>query len=76
MSYAWMYGCARWECICGLWPKELKIDRQVLADAKAIAEETGATIEVSHMADCLKDADVIYTDVWCSMEKKTRFLSE
>ena len=29
-------------------PKELKIDPQVLADAKAIADQTGATIEVSH----------------------------
>lgn len=68
MSYAWMYGCAKMGMhFVAYGPKELKIDGQVLADAKAIAEETGATIEVSHMADCLKDADVIYTDVWCSM---------
>ncbi len=68
MSYAWIYGCAKMGMhFVAYGPKELKIDPQVLADAKAIADQTGATIEVSHNPDCLKDADVIYTDVWCSM---------
>ncbi|MFR6259032.1 MAG: ornithine carbamoyltransferase, partial [Anaerovoracaceae bacterium] len=32
-----------------------------------VASETGATIEICSSAECLKDVDVIYTDVWASM---------
>ena len=32
-----------------------------------MAKETGGKIEVRHDNDCLKNADVIYTDVWASM---------
>ena len=50
-------------------PKELvdQVDSQVLNDVKKVAEETGAIIEVTSDPNCLKQADVIYTDIWASM---------
>ncbi len=70
MSYAWMYGCAKMGMhFVAYGPKELadEIDKDVLARANEVAKETGAVIEVSSDASCLKDADVLYTDIWASM---------
>ena len=56
--------------LCGIWSaKELadQVDSDVLARARAVAETTGAVIEVSTDEACLKGADVIYTDIWASM---------
>ena len=52
---------------------------QVIADAKAIAEKTGGSINITNSADdAVKDADVVYTDSWMSYhikdtEKDERF---
>ena len=68
MSYAWMYGCAKMGIhFVAYGPAELEVDKEILAKARAVAEETGGKIEISSTPDCLKDADVIYTDVWASM---------
>ncbi|MDD3349578.1 MAG: ornithine carbamoyltransferase [Eubacteriales bacterium] len=68
MSYAWMYGCAKMGMhFVAYGPEALKVDESVLAAAKAVAAETGATIEVCHTPECLEGADVLYTDVWASM---------
>jgi ornithine carbamoyltransferase len=43
-------------------------DASLIANAKAIAQTTGATIEVSNDPEAAaKDASVLYTDVWMSM---------
>jgi len=43
-------------------------DAKVVAQAKAIAATTGATIEVTNDPEAAaKDASVLYTDVWMSM---------
>lgn len=68
MAYAWMYGCAKMGTdFTAFGPDELKVDAEVLAAANQVAEKTGAKIEISSDSDCVKGADVIYTDVWASM---------
>lgn len=68
MSYAWMYGCAKMGMhFVAYGPKDLVVDPDVLASAQAVAKETGGTIEVCDSPDCVKGADVIYTDIWASM---------
>ena len=70
MAYAWMQGCAKMGMyFVAYGPKELvdKVDANVMKDVKAVAETTGAIIEVTSDPNCLKHADVIYTDIWASM---------
>ena len=70
MSYAWMYGCAKMGMhFVAYGPQELaaQMDQSIIARANEVAKETGAVIEVSSTPDCLKGADVLYTDVWASM---------
>jgi ornithine carbamoyltransferase len=70
MSYAWMYGCAKMGMhYVAYGPDELasEIDQGVLSSAKEVCQKTGAIIEISSSKECLKGADVIYTDVWASM---------
>ena len=70
MAYAWMYGCAKMGMkFAAYGPEELavQVDADVVARAEAVAAETGAEIVVSSDPECLKGADVIYTDIWASM---------
>ncbi len=70
MAYAWMYGCAKMGMhFVAYGPAELadQVDKDVIARAKAVAEETGAVIEVSSDIESIKGADVLYTDIWASM---------
>lgn len=70
MSYAWMYGCAKMGMhFVAYGPKVLadQMDKTAIENAKAVAEKTGAVIEIADTPECLKGVDVIYTDVWASM---------
>ncbi len=68
MAYAWMYGCAKMGThFVAYGPDELEVDKNVLEQSRKVAAETGSIIEVSSSPECLKGADVIYTDVWASM---------
>jgi len=70
MSYAWMYGCAKMGMHFVAYGPEVlaeQLDKEVLEKVNALAKETGAKIEISSSPDCLKGADVLYTDVWASM---------
>ncbi|WP_018749966.1 ornithine carbamoyltransferase [Paenibacillus sanguinis] len=58
-------------------PEGYEPDPQVVAEAREIAQETGAVIEVVRdPKTAVQDADAIYTDVWASMgfeaEQKAR----
>jgi len=73
MSYAWMYGCAKMGMhFVAYGPDSLKVDQNILKAVNEVAKETGATIEVTSNPDCLKGADVLYTDVWASMGEEAQ----
>lgn len=74
MSYAWMYGCAKMGMhFVALGPKELWPSEEIMQQVRKVAEETEAIIEVSDDVDfAVKDADVIYTDVWASMGEEDK----
>jgi ornithine carbamoyltransferase len=49
-------------------PKEVQPDAELIAKCKTIAKKTGAKITVTdNIKEGVKNADVIYTDVWVSM---------
>ena len=75
MSYAWMYGCAKMGMhYVAYGPKELidEIDKDIVKKVEAVAKETGAKIEFCSTTECLKGADVLYTDVWASMGEEAQ----
>jgi ornithine carbamoyltransferase len=54
-------------------PKSLWPESELVESCKAIAKETGATIEFMEDAiAAVKDADAIYTDVWASMGEEDK----
>lgn len=70
MAYAWMYGCAKMGMdFVAYGPAELagEVQSDVVERARKVAEETGATIEISSDIASIKGADVLYTDIWASM---------
>ncbi|MGN0962505.1 MAG: ornithine carbamoyltransferase [Clostridia bacterium] len=73
MCYAWMYGCAKMGMhFVAYGPSSLKVDEKVLAASNEVAAATGAVIEVSDDISAVKDADVIYSDIWASMGEEDK----
>ena len=55
-------------------PKNLFPEKELVDKVTAIAKETGARITLTDdIAEGVKDADVIYTDVWVSMGEEDQF---
>lgn len=54
-------------------PKELFPDEKLVARMQEVAKQTGAVLEFSDNPDCVKGADVVYTDVWVSMGEEHMF---
>lgn len=50
-----------------LWPKN-----ELLELCQGYAAESGSTITLTEDTDAVKDADTIYTDVWCSMGEEDK----
>ena len=70
MSYAWMYGCAKMGMHYVAYGPDVlakELDQDVIAKVQKVAAETGAVIEISSDPECLKGADVLYSDVCASM---------
>ena len=70
MCYAWMIGAAKMGMhFVGLGPQELakEMDGTLVKRVFATARENGGLIEITDNMNSLKDADVIYGDIWASM---------
>ena len=69
MGNSLMVGCAKMGMdFVACAPKKYFPDEKLVAECKAIAQETGATITLEENVEAaLKGANVIYTDVWVSM---------
>ena len=69
MGNSLMVGCAKMGMhyvACA--PKKYFPDEKLIAQCQEIAKQTGATLSfIENPEEAVKDADVIYTDVWVSM---------
>ncbi len=73
MANSLMIGCSKVGINCTiaapeeLWPSESLVDL-----CRGYAEESGAVITVTSSTDAVVGADVLYTDVWCSMGEEDK----
>lgn len=73
MANSLMIGCAKlglhFTLIApkSLWPKE-----DLITTCEEYAKQSGGTITLSEDVEAVKDADAIYTDVWCSMGEENK----
>lgn len=77
MGNSLMIGCAKMGLhFVACAPKAYWPAPELVGKCKAIAAETGATIALSDDTDAVKDADVVYTDVWVSMGEPVEVWAE
>lgn len=56
-------------------PKSLWPEEELVSTCKEYAKESGSIIEISENLDAIEDADIVYTDVWCSMGEEDQAAS-
>ena len=77
MGNSLMIGCAKMGLhFVACAPKAYWPAPELVEKCKALAAETGATITLSDDTDAVKDADVVYTDVWVSMGEPVEVWAE
>ena len=77
MGNSLMIGCAKMGLhFVACAPKAYWPAPELVEKCKAIGAETGATITLSDDTDAVKDADVVYTDVWVSMGEPVEVWAE
>lgn len=69
MAHSLLLGCATMGIDCTVvTPKGYEVHKDIMEKAEAKAEESGAKVyQTTDSAEGVKDADIIYTDVWASM---------
>jgi len=75
MGNSWMIGCTKLGMhFVSLGPKSLWPKAHLVKEMQKLAKTTGAKIELhSNIDKAVKNADVIYTDVWASMGEEKKF---
>jgi len=75
MGNSLLIGCAKMGMdVRLLAPKSLFPEQEIIDEAHKVAAETGAKIMITdNVTEAVKDADVVYTDVWVSMGEESQF---
>jgi ornithine carbamoyltransferase len=73
MANSLMIGCSKVGVNCSIIaPKALWPEEKLVALCKEYAKESGATVTITDSVDSVEGADVLYTDVWCSMGEEDK----
>ncbi len=73
MANSLMIGCAKVGVNCAIVsPKVLWPQAELVELCKEYAKESGASVIVTESLDAVEGADVLYTDVWCSMGEEDK----
>lgn len=73
MANSLMIGCAKVGVnFTIIAPKELWPEENLVALCKGYGEESGASVSITESTDAVEGADVLYTDVWCSMGEEDK----
>ena len=73
MANSLMIGCAKVGINCAIIaPKSLWPANDLVELCKEYAKESGATVTITDSTDAVEGADVLYTDVWCSMGEEDK----
>ena len=73
MANSLMIGCAKVGVnFTIIAPKELWPNEDLVKECEGYAKDKGSTVCVTDSVDKVKGADVLYTDVWCSMGEEDK----
>ena len=73
MANSFLVGCGKMGVnLTIIAPKELWPEESLVELARGYAKEAGSAITITEDVDAVKDADVIYTDVWASMGEEAK----
>ena len=73
MANSLMIGCSKVGVnVSIIAPKALWPESGLVELCKEYAKESGATVNVTDSVEAVKGADVLYTDVWCSMGEEDK----
>ena len=69
IAHSLLYGCAKVGMDVAIAsPKAYSCNEEIVANAKDDAKKTGAKVLITEdPVEAIKNADVVYTDTWCSM---------
>ncbi len=73
MANSLMIGCTKIGVdFAILAPEELWPEEELVSLCREYAKEAGSSLTISAQTDIVKDADAVYTDVWCSMGEEDK----